>query len=311
MMYGNEVYFSIVIPVFNRERTLNRCIDSILAQTYPNFELICVDDNSTDSSWSVLESYAKKDERIKIFRQEQGKKGAQSARKIGIVKSSYDWIMFNDSDDVWYEDKISLELAELRKRNFNYQTVIYSNCNVLNENSNKTSFWKLPKIEGKKSYQQLLFNSAPMFQSLCCSKSLLSSFDYIDENVPAYQEWDTSLALAKNCGRFVYIRKPTFLYYVGNNDAISASTKKDFLGRLYIFNKYKSDIEKYIGKKGINRQINYLIHSLTCDSSSFGELYENTKVKDFLFQFLNECKAETDKKIVLNFLRILKRIFRM
>lgn len=287
----DKIYFSIVIPVYNREKTLKRCLDSILLQTYPHFEIICVDDNSTDSSLAVLESYKLQDSRIKIVRQKKDKKGAQAARKLGIIKSNYDWIMFNDSDDVWYADKIETELRILTNKKFDEHTVIYSNCNVINQKTGKIFFWKLPRATGKDSYKQLLFTSAPMFQSLCCSKKLLSIFGYIDENVPAFQEWDTSLSLAKNGGRFVHIQKPLFLYYVGDSDAISASLKKDILGRMFILHKYNDDINKYLGQKGIRHHYKNLVNVITSNYSTFAEVYDCSGVQEVLFYYFENLKT--------------------
>jgi len=91
---------SIVVPVYNVEDYLERCLDSILAQTYTNFELICVDDGSTDSSLSILEAYAQRDGRIKIIHKENG--GLVSARKAGISLAAGKYAVYVDSDD-WIE----------------------------------------------------------------------------------------------------------------------------------------------------------------------------------------------------------------
>lgn len=90
--------FSIIIPVYNVALWLEDCINSILNQTYPNWEAICVDDGSTDSSLSILNKYADIDSRIKVFHQEN--KGVSSARNVALDNASGDWISSVDSDDV-------------------------------------------------------------------------------------------------------------------------------------------------------------------------------------------------------------------
>lgn len=88
---------SIIVPVYNTEKDLPRCIDSILAQTYTDFELILVNDGSTDFSGKICDEYATKDNRIVVIHKENG--GVSSARNIGIKNSTGEWISFVDSDD--------------------------------------------------------------------------------------------------------------------------------------------------------------------------------------------------------------------
>lgn len=88
---------SIVVPVFNLEKELSRCLDSILAQTHRNIEVIVVDDGSSDGSWQVMEFHASKDCRVKPIFKENG--GVTSARLRGIEEASGEWIGFVDGDD--------------------------------------------------------------------------------------------------------------------------------------------------------------------------------------------------------------------
>lgn len=89
--------YSIIVPIYNVESYLDSCISSILVQTYQNFELILVDDGSTDQSGMICNRYAEQDHRIKVIHQKNG--GASSARNTGIDASKGEWICFVDSDD--------------------------------------------------------------------------------------------------------------------------------------------------------------------------------------------------------------------
>lgn len=102
-MSGKKV--SIIVPVYNCEKFLNRCVDSILKQSYTNLELILVDDGSTDRSNSICRDYEKSDSRVRVFCQENS--GASVARNVGISNSQGDYIMFVDSDD--YVEKLMVE----------------------------------------------------------------------------------------------------------------------------------------------------------------------------------------------------------
>lgn len=84
--------FSIIIPVYNVEKYLRQCLDSVLAQTYPDWEAICVNDGSTDSSPAILKEYADKDKRIKVIH--QSNMGVSGARNTGIRESQGDYLFF-------------------------------------------------------------------------------------------------------------------------------------------------------------------------------------------------------------------------
>ena len=103
------VKVSIILPVYNVEKYLNECLDSIVNQTFKDMEIICINDGSTDHSLAILNSYASRDERIKIISQENAGLGA--ARNVGLKAAEGDYIFFIDSDDFLYLDAIE-ELYE-------------------------------------------------------------------------------------------------------------------------------------------------------------------------------------------------------
>ena len=110
-MENMEKLVSIVIPVYNVEHYLHKCLDSVIKQTYKNLEIIIVNDGSTDNSLSICKKYADEDSRIKLISQEN--KGLSGARNTGIKEVSGDYIYFIDSDDWVKEDAIekSMNLA--------------------------------------------------------------------------------------------------------------------------------------------------------------------------------------------------------
>ena len=94
---SNEPLISVIIPVYKVEKYLNKCVDSVLNQTYKNLEIILVDDGSPDKCPEICDEYAKKDDRIKIIHKQNG--GLSDARNVGIEKSTGEYITFIDSDD--------------------------------------------------------------------------------------------------------------------------------------------------------------------------------------------------------------------
>ena len=104
---------SIIVPIYNSEKYLSECIDSILNQTYPDIELILINDGSTDDSLKIINEYARNNKNIIVINQEN--MGASLSRKNGISKSSGDYLMFIDSDDYIEKDTIE-NLAKIIKR---------------------------------------------------------------------------------------------------------------------------------------------------------------------------------------------------
>lgn len=88
---------SVIVPVYNVEKYLHRCIDSILAQTFTDFELLLIDDGSKDCSGEICDEYATKDARVRVFHKENG--GVSSARNLGLDKANGEWVSFVDADD--------------------------------------------------------------------------------------------------------------------------------------------------------------------------------------------------------------------
>ncbi len=96
---------SVIVPVYNVEKYLRRCIDSILSQTFSDFELLLIDDGSKDKSGDICDEYVAKDVRIKVFHKANA--GVSSARNLGLDKAKGEFIFFVDSDD--FLDKTHLE----------------------------------------------------------------------------------------------------------------------------------------------------------------------------------------------------------
>lgn len=100
---------SVIVPVYKAERWLHRCVDSILAQTMEDFELLLIDDGSPDRSGEICDEYAAKDSRVRVFHKENG--GVSSARNLGLDNAQGEWISFVDADD-WVEVEYLAGLTE-------------------------------------------------------------------------------------------------------------------------------------------------------------------------------------------------------
>ena len=109
----NKPFFTIIIPVYNVERYLNECVESVINQTFKDIEVILVDDGSSDSSGNICDSYKSADSRIKVIHKKNG--GLSSARNAGIKVACGKYIIFLDSDDYWSCNTMLMELSEYAK----------------------------------------------------------------------------------------------------------------------------------------------------------------------------------------------------
>lgn len=148
---------SIVIPIYNRENTLCYCINSVLRQEYANWELLLIDDGSTDGSAEICKLYCEKDKRIKYFYQANA--GAGAARNKGIEKACGEWITFVDSDDAIMPN----HLTQLQKYGKDRDCVMVSTCRtivvdgLLQRKENKGEEKQNVKLDGNKKIVAYLY----------------------------------------------------------------------------------------------------------------------------------------------------------
>jgi glycosyltransferase involved in cell wall biosynthesis len=160
---SNEALVSIIIPFFNREKFLAESIESVLAQTYGNRELILVDDGSTDKSPQIARNYVEKyPDRIFLCAHENGKNhGASSSRNLGIKQAKGDFITFLDSDDVFLPETLKIELAAFDR---NPQADVV--CGTL-------QYWFSWSDEGRKNERDFIVNLGLTTERLYQPPSLL------------------------------------------------------------------------------------------------------------------------------------------
>ena len=233
---------SVIIPTFNRRYLLERAIASVQKQTYTCWELIVVDDGSTDGTRSFVQSF--QDDRIRYLRNEV-KQGAQCARNKGLQAARGKYIAFLDSDNEWYADKLDLQVQEMEKCALDIG-VIYSYNDVLDLENSQYSEWT-PTAEGY-IYPALLEYFVLDFITPLIRKECFGSIGLLDEHVKAFQEWDTFLRIAK-LYKFKLLKKKVALYYLHTPHSISNDYMKWAEGYSYIVRKYQKDIINICGEE--------------------------------------------------------------
>lgn len=155
---------SIILPVFNAERFLSQCLDSILRQTYQDWELIAVDDGSKDRSLEILKSYEKRDDRIHIISKKN--EGVSIARNVALSQVRGEYIYFVDSDDIVMQDALSILIRTLESNN---ATFVKSDFLPINEHGKQLFINKKQGI--RRRYEGKIIDSEMFY-----SKILMDEF---------------------------------------------------------------------------------------------------------------------------------------
>ncbi len=145
---------SIITPVYNGEKDIDNTIESVINQTFKDFEMIIVDDMSTDNTANIVEKYQKNDNRIKYFLLEE-KGGASAARNLAIKKASGKYIAFLDGDDLWYPEKLEKQINFMVKNNYFFT---YTDYEYIDEKGNKLNIVR--KCPPKMSYHRMLLGDS-------------------------------------------------------------------------------------------------------------------------------------------------------
>ena len=140
-MKKKEDLVSIITPVYNCEKLLAKTIDCVINQTYKNWELLLVDDCSTDNSYKVINEYQKRDKRIKYIKLKENS-GAAIARNTALNKSKGRFIAYLDSDDLWKKEKLEHQIEFMLKNDYAFTCTDYEK---IDENGNKLKKIKIPK----------------------------------------------------------------------------------------------------------------------------------------------------------------------
>lgn len=145
---------SILIAVYNAEETLRACLDSLLRQTYPSFQAICIDDASSDASLDILHSYAQRDKRIEVIHlNENG--GSAHARNMGLKHATGSYVCFLDSDD-WLADDALSEAMEVYKNHPETDTVLFNVMNTYEDHEEPYPGEPFSCLTGEEAFEKSL-----------------------------------------------------------------------------------------------------------------------------------------------------------
>ncbi len=260
MIVSNLV--SIVIPVYNSERYLEECLDSVISQTYQNIEIICVNDGSTDNSLEILQQYSDK---ITIISQENH--GLASALNLGIRKMKGIWFKWFSPDDIMYSYTIQTLVDEAKNKP---NTILYSNWNIIDENGKKLREFQESNYDELSNFEynirlldgQLInVNTALIPSSLFLKNSIRDLADHVAIDYDFFLR----SALLHDI-KFYLISKPLIKYRIHSNQLSHKNILKtmDYISKIKneiliqlddsMRIKYIDELEKYQKTKSIKQK---------------------------------------------------------
>jgi len=239
------VKVTIIIPTYNRASVIGRSIESALKQTYQNFEILIIDDGSTDETLDVVTPFLQNPQ-VRYLRHEQNR-GHQAARNTGIKNARGDYIAFLDSDDTWIPEKIDLQLDAINKKGAD-RVVLTGMCKV--ENGSKIRFFER-QYEGY-VYPELLASDGPGHGCMLVPREWFKQIGFVDENISAFADWDTCISLSK-LFEFTTVNKPCVNYYQDDPNSLQKNKLAAALHYEYVVEKHQNDMMQFIGRHGLAR----------------------------------------------------------
>lgn len=214
---------SIIIPVYNVEKYLRKCLESVICQTYQNIEIIIVIDGSLDNSSNIVYEFAKKDKRIKVIDREN--KGVYLSRIDGIKASTGDYVVFVDSDDEIKENMIEVLLNEIVSSNTDLvrcKWLLNINNKLIKEKVDIKNYNKILKKDFEPYLYDLLYETI-FFNSMCrqiVKKDILSNLDMNSSNLKYGEDLAFECQIINNINSFKIIDEYLYIYNI-HNDSIT------------------------------------------------------------------------------------------
>jgi glycosyltransferase involved in cell wall biosynthesis len=235
----NDPLISIIMPAYNTERYIAAAIRSVLDQTYQRWELIVIDDGSTDATASVVRDFVSSDGRIKYIFQHNQKQA--KARNTGIKQSGGELVAFLDSDDLWTREKLDLQVKALRE---NAADLIFSDGFVFHDNNvfdeNSTFKSAVGGFGGAEWFMDLMLRNRIPVLSVLVRRKVLDEVGGFDEDPRHWglEDYDLWLSIARRGYRFYGMRERLVRYRV-RNDSTSSQREAMLKAELSMIEKHQ------------------------------------------------------------------------
>jgi len=236
---ANNPTVSVIIPTYNRTHLIGRAIQSVLEQSYQDFEIIVVDDGSTDNTEEAIKKFQEQDKRIKYIKHEKNR-GGSAGRNTGIKAAKGKYIGLLDDDDEWLPEKLEKQVIKFQNSSEKVG-VIYSGFCYVSEKSGKIVSKIIPHLRGDVYINLLesciLGSPTPLIKKRCFQKA-----GFFDETLPSCQDWDMWIRLSKYYD-FDFVPDILAKHHV-HGSQISADLNAKIVAREKLMEKYWIDLSK-------------------------------------------------------------------
>lgn len=303
-----DIKFSILVPVYNVMDYVDECIQSVLGQTYTNYELVLVDDGSTDQSGAIIDKYSDKDPRVKAFHKEN--KGLIHTRRFAIDHASGEYYVMLDSDDMLEKDSLEILYKTINKHNCD--CVFYNRKKLIEGGIQHTTYHIQEEyLADRSSIIRKALIDVP-YNSFClkCAKSSMyskmdfSQYYHISRGEDALQ----SLELLSNCNTAEFIDNELYIYRIRSGSICNPVNQTAYEVDLTVRKKClqfvreqncftKEDMNRYRDKY-IDFYINQiiLVGSINMSVQKKKDAYKQLRAEEYYTEFLS--KGITNKKMI-------------
>lgn len=201
---------SVIMPVYNASKFLKEAVDSVLGQSFSDFELILIDDCSSDNSYEILCRYEKADSRVRVYKNDSNK-GVSYTRNFGVSKAQYPYVALIDCDDMWSSDKLKkqLELIDVYKDT----DICYTASAFVDTDSHMSDF--VFNVPTKVTYKKLLKQNVISCSSALLKKEWLIKYPMAHDDM--HEDFAVWLSILKDGGVARGVNEPLLIYRVDRN----------------------------------------------------------------------------------------------
>lgn len=240
-----NIKISVIVPIFNADPFLEKCLDSLINQTYPNIEIICVNDGSNDHSLDILQCYSRKDSRIRLINKNNA--GVSQARNDALKEVSGDYVMFVDADD-WIETDTCETVLRCAIED-QVDIVMWSYCSETNSRSSRKEIYPGKRIfidsevkmqlhrrfvgvlGAELAHPELADALCPVWGKLY-RRELLRGIEFIDlSEIGTYEDGFFNLAVFGNAGKVVYLPEYFYHYRRSTTGSVTSGYRKDLFAQ--------------------------------------------------------------------------------
>lgn len=264
---------SVIIPCFNSERFIVRAIESVLKQTYKNYEIIVVDNNSFDNTTGIIYDYMNRcPNKIKVLH--EYKKGAPAARNKGLYEAKGEWIQFLDSDDELLPDKLKqqIEVADSSEAD------VVTGSSYIYKVINNKLYKSLRKVESGDVWKGLLTSKLGITSANLWKRKALLAVEGWDENKSSSQEYDLLFRMLKNNSNISFCPVPLTIVHINPNSISNSQNDSRIVEILDNSITLRLQIKDYLKSqnkltKEINQATDKHIYSMLISYSSMISVY--------------------------------------